>query len=82
MANIRQGIFQGEFLLSLLFVVCLLPLTHVLRDVAPRYHFASNGRKVDHLFFTDDLKLHDQQAHLELQKQRKRKKTKDKNEAE
>ena len=49
--NIRQGSL-------LLFVVCLLPLTHILRDVAPGYHFASNGQKVNHLLFMDGLKLY------------------------
>ena len=42
----------------LLFVVCLLLLTHILRDAAPGYHFASKGQKVNHLLFMDDLKLH------------------------
>ena len=30
--NIRQEIFQGDSLSPLLFAVCLLPLTHMLRD--------------------------------------------------
>ena len=36
----------------------LLPLTHKLRDAAPGYHFATNRQKVNHLLFTDDLKLY------------------------
>ena len=44
--NIRQGIFQGDSLSPLLCVVCLLPHTHILRDAAPGYYFASNGQKV------------------------------------
>ena len=56
--NIRQGIFQGDSLSPLLFIVCLLPLTHILRDAASGYHFASNGQKVIHLLFMDDLKLY------------------------
>ena len=38
--------------------MCLLPLTHILRDTALGYHFASNVQKVDHLLFMDDLKLY------------------------
>ena len=56
--NIRRGIFQGDSLSRLLFVACLLPLTHILRDAAPGYHFASNGKKINHLLFMDDLKLY------------------------
>ena len=41
----RRGIFQADSLSPLLFVVCLLPPTHFLRDAAPGYHFASNGSK-------------------------------------
>ena len=40
--EIRRGIFQGDSLSPLIFVVCLLPFTHNLRDAAPGYHFASN----------------------------------------
>ena len=55
--NIRREIFQGNSLSPLLFVVCLLPQTHILRDAAPGYYFARNGQKVSHLLFMDDLKL-------------------------
>ena len=33
--KIRRGIFQGGFLALLLFLACLLPLTHIVRDAAP-----------------------------------------------
>ena len=55
--NIRRGVFKAN-LCHHCYFVCLLPLTHILRDAAPGYHFASNGQKVNHLLFMDDLKLH------------------------
>ena len=42
---IRRGIFQGDTLSPLLFV-CLLPLTHMIIDAAPGYHFGSNRQKL------------------------------------
>ena len=56
--NIRRGIFQSDSLSSLLFVGCLLPLTHILWDATPGCHFGRNGQKVYHLVFMDDLKLY------------------------
>ena len=56
--NIRQGIFQDDSLSPFLFAVCLLLLTHILRDAAPGYHFAINRQKVTHLLFMDDLKFY------------------------
>ena len=51
----KGGVFQGDSL-SRLFVLCLLPLRYILRYAAPGYHFGSNGEKVNHLLFMDDLK--------------------------
>ena len=55
---IRRGIFQGDSFSPLLFVIALLPLTHILRDTGMGYQLAKNGAKVHHLFFMDDLKLY------------------------
>ena len=52
----KGGVFQGDSLSRLLFVLCLLPLRYILRYAAPGYHFGSNGEKVNHLLFMDDLK--------------------------
>ena len=54
--NIRRGIFQGDSLSPLLFVVALIPLTLVLRKAKSSYEL-SNREKINHLLFMDDLKL-------------------------
>ena len=51
--NIRRGIFQAD---SYLFVICMIPLTHVLRKAKARYTLG--GEKINHLLFMDDLKLY------------------------
>lgn len=56
--RIRRGIFQGDSLSPLLFVMCLVPLTFVLRKMVVGYRFGKDNVKVNHLFFMDDLKLY------------------------
>ena len=56
--KIRRGIFQGDTLSPLLFVIALIPLTYILRKCRPGYEFAKNGEKINHLLYMDDLKLY------------------------
>ena len=56
--HIRRGIFQGDSLSPLLFVLCLIPLSLVLRKVKSAYEFKDRRRKINHLLFMDDLKLY------------------------
>ena len=55
--NIQRGIFQGDCLSPLLFVICLLPMSIVLRKCRAGYQFGRGQVKVNHLLFMDDLKL-------------------------
>ena len=55
--SIRRGIFQGDSLSPLLFVVSMIPLSLVLRKCEAGYTYAKNT-KVNHLLFMDDLKLY------------------------
>ena len=56
--KIERGIFQGDSLSPLLFVIILIPLTNILRKASPGYEFASSKEKINHLLYMDDLKLY------------------------
>ena len=55
--NIRRGIFLGDSLSPLLFFVCMLPLTEILRQVQSGYTLKC-GERLNHLLFMDDLKFY------------------------
>ena len=56
--NIRRGIFQGDSLSPILFVLALIPLSKVLNDMKDGYQLGKNRPKVNHLLYMDDLKLY------------------------
>ena len=51
--NIRRGIFQCNSLSPLLFVICMIPLTHALNKAKARYTLG--GEKINDLLCMDDL---------------------------
>ena len=55
--NIRRGIFQGDSLSPLLFVLALSPLSMILRKVIVGYEMTKGGCRINHLLFMDDVKL-------------------------
>ena len=55
--NIKRGIFQGDTLSPLLFVIALIPLKLILCDCKEAYEFYKNKEKLNHLLYMDDLKL-------------------------
>ena len=56
--NIRRGIFQGDSLSQFLFVVCLTPLSVILRKTKGKYQLGKEGESINHLLLMDDLKLY------------------------
>ena len=55
--RIRRGIFQGDSLSPLLFVLAMIPLTRMLRKTKIFYQLKKGGEKINHLLFMNDLKL-------------------------
>lgn len=56
--NIKRGIFQGDTLSPLLFVIVLIPLSMLLQELECGYQLEKRCIKVNHLLFVDDLMLH------------------------
>ena len=56
--DIKQGIFLGDSVSPLLFVLCLIPLTVILHKSESAYQFSGNKEKISHLLFMVDLKLY------------------------
>ena len=56
--SIRRGIFQGDSLSPLMFVLTLIPLTLILRKEKAIYDLGNKKGSINHLLFMDDLKLY------------------------
>ena len=56
--EIKRGIFQGDSLSPLVFVLALIPLSLILRKVKAAYEFSESKKKINHLLFMDDLKFY------------------------
>ena len=64
--KIKRGIFQGDSLSPLLFVLALIPLSLILRKVKAGYEFSKGSPVINHLLYMDDLKLFGKtERHLE-----------------
>lgn len=56
--RIRRGIFQGDSLSPLIFVICLIPLTLLRRKAKGHFRLGGDSGSLNHLLFMDDLKLY------------------------
>ena len=56
-AKIQRGIFQGDALSLLLFVIALMLLNHILRKYTTEYKRSWSQEKINHLIYLGDIKL-------------------------
>ena len=56
--EIKRGIFRGDSLSPLLFIMALISLTMLLGREDTGYGFGKDKQKINHLLFMDDLKLY------------------------
>ena len=55
--KIQRGIFQGDALSHLLFIIAMMPLNYILRNCTTRYKLSRSQDKINHLMYMDDIKL-------------------------
>ena len=56
--EIKLGIFKGDSLSPLVFVLAMIPLSLILRKGKATYELSKSKEKINHLLFMDDLKLY------------------------
>ena len=52
--DIKRGIFQGDFLSPLLFVLALVPLSLILRKAKAANEFSGSKKKINHILLMDN----------------------------
>ena len=55
--KIQRGIFQGDALSPLLFIIPMMPLKNILRKCAAGYKLSWSQEKINHQMYMDDIKL-------------------------
>ena len=55
--KVKRGIFQGDALSQLLFIIAIMPLNHIFRKCATGYKLVKLREKINHLMYMDDIKL-------------------------
>ena len=55
--KIQRGIFQGDALSHIQFIIAMMPLNHILRKCAAEYKLSRSQEKINYPMYMDDIKL-------------------------
>ena len=55
--KIQRGIFQGDALSPLLFILAMMPFNNILRKCTTGYKLSRSQEKINHVMYVDDIKL-------------------------
>ena len=56
-AKIQRGIFQGDALSPLLFIIAMMPHNQLFRKCIAEYKLSKSQENIYHLMYIDDTKL-------------------------
>ena len=56
-AKVQRGIFQGDALSLLLFIIAMMPLNYILRKFTARCKLSKSQENINHLLYMDGVKL-------------------------
>ena len=56
-AKIQRGIFQGDALSLLLFIIAIMPLNRIHKKCTAGYKLSRSQEKINHPMYMDDIKI-------------------------
>ena len=64
--RIQRGVFPGDALSALLFVIAMMPLNHILRKCTSRYKLRKSQENINHIMYMDNKQFAKNERELVL----------------